>query len=290
MTPIQVPLLRQNLAWFLRRPLSLGSLFVVFFYILIGLLASFGLIGSDFATTHNNQAYLPPGDEFFFGSDFLGRSVLSRVIQGTRVSLLVGFFSASLSTFLGLFLGALAGYFSSWVDDLIVWLYTTIESIPYILLISAFSFSLGQGLSNLYIALGLTGWVKLCRLIRGEFLKHKNQEYVLAAQAIGASHFRRIFKHILPNVIHLGLIQFSLSFVLAIKLEVILSYLGLGVEPGTPSWGTMINDAKAELTRGVWWNLTAATAAMFLLILSVNILTESIREFFDPKSQYTKSR
>jgi peptide/nickel transport system permease protein len=154
-------------------------------------------------------------------------------------------------------------------------------------LISAFAFALGQGLTNLYIALGLTGWVKLCRLIRSEFLKQKNLDYVQAAQALGVGPLSKMFRHIFPNVAHLALIQFTLSFVFAIKAEVILSFLGLGVEPGTPSWGMMISDARVELTRGVWWNLLGATTFMFFLILSVNLLTDQLRSSLDPQSKST---
>ncbi len=265
-------------------PFALISLGVIIIYLLIAITAGLGLIGMDYSATDMTASYQAPSENHWMGTDFLGRDVLSRALHGTKVALLVGLFAASIATLLGLFLGAVAGFFGGWVDDIVIWLYTTLESIPYILLISAFAFSLGQGLSNLFIALGLTGWVKMCRLTRGEFLRHKGREYVAAAQAIGSSNFSQIFRHILPNVLHLAYIQFSLSFVFAVKVEVILSYLGLGVEPGTPSWGIMINDAKAELTRGVWWNLTAATLFMFFLILSVNIFTDALRKALDPKS------
>ncbi len=269
----------------LRHPTAIISLTIILGYVALALLAALGWLGMDFASTNMNLSYQPPSSEHWLGTDFLGRDVLSRAIHGTKIALLVGFFAATIATFIGLVFGSLAGFFGGWVDDLVVWLYTTVESIPYILLISAFAFSLGQGLSNLFIALGLTGWVKLCRLTRGEFLRHKNREYVAAAQALGTSSFAQIFKHILPNVLHIAYIQYSLSFIFAVKVEVILSYLGLGVEPGTPSWGIMINDAKAELTRGVWWNLTAATLFMFVLILAVNIFTDSLRQALDPKSK-----
>ncbi len=258
---------------------------VICVYLVLALLSSFGVIGVDYATTRLQLSYSAPSASHWFGTDFLGRDVFARVLHGTQVAVLVGFFAASISTTLGLMLGALAGYFGGWVDDLVTWLYATLESIPYILLISAFAFSLGQGLSNLYLALGLTGWVKMCRLTRGEFLKHKNLDYVVAAEAVGASHWTRIFKHITPNVLHIAYIQYSLTFIHAIKVEVILSYLGLGVEPGTPSWGVMINDAKSELSRGVWWNLAAATLFMFVLVLAVNIFTDRMGKALDPKSR-----
>lgn len=266
-------------------PAALISLGLIFAYILVVLLTAFDWVATDFAVTHMQNSYEPPSADHIFGTDFFGRDVLDRAMQGTKIAFLVGFFSATLATLIGVSLGAFAGYFGGWVDDFIVWLYTTLESIPYILLISAFAFALGQGLTNLYIALGFTGWVKLCRLIRSEFLKQKNLDYVQAAQALGVGHFSKIFRHIFPNVAHLALIQFTLSFVFAIKAEVILSFLGLGVEPGTPSWGMMISDARVELTRGVWWNLLGATSFMFFLILSVNLFTDHLRSSLDPQSK-----
>jgi ABC-type dipeptide/oligopeptide/nickel transport system permease subunit len=256
---------------------------IILSYFIIIILASLGLIAQDYNVTNNLNAYSQPSLQHWFGTDFLGRSVLSRAIQGARTAVLVGFFAASISTLIGLNLGLIAGYFGGWIDDIIIWLYTTLDSIPYILLLSAFAFSLGQGIFNLYIALGLTSWVQLCRLIRSEVIKQREKEYLFAALSIGASHRIIIFKHILPNVLHLALIQFSLTFVSAIKLEVILSYMGMGVEPGTPSWGIMINDAQTELSSGIWWSLSAATLLMFILILSINLLTDSLRSALDPR-------
>jgi ABC-type dipeptide/oligopeptide/nickel transport system permease subunit len=276
-------LLSDSLKQLRRNPLAVTSFIIICLYLIIATLASFGFIATDFALVNNQNAYQPPSSDYWLGTDIFGRSVLSRAIHGTKTALAVGFMATSLAALIGIFLGSLAGYFGGKIDDLIIWLYTTVDSIPYILLISAFAFALGQGITNLYLALGLTSWVKLCRLVRGEFIKHKNREYVHAATAIGASHARRIFLHILPNILHITIIQFSLGFVQAIKVEVILSYLGLGVEPGTPSWGMMIDDAKLELARGVWWNLAAATAFMFFLILSVNLFNDALRDALDPK-------
>lgn len=175
------------------------------------------------------------------------------------------------------------GYFGGKIDDLIVWFYTTIDTIPYILLVVAFSLVMGPSLKTLCLAIGLTSWVGLCRVVRAEFMKHRDREYVQGAYALGASHLRRIFLHILPNITHLILINFSLGFVGAVKGEVILTYLGLGVEPGTPSWGTMINYATQELARGVWWGLFAATTFMFFLVLAFNLFNDALRDALDPK-------
>lgn len=264
--------------------LSLASFLILIAYMVIAALAGFGVIATDYGLVDNFNTYAPPSSEHLLGTDFLGRDVLARAIQGARLALLIGFFSASIATVIGFTMGMIGGYFGKWVDDLVVWVFTTIDSIPYILLVSAFSFVLGPGLINLYIALGLTGWVNLCRLVRAEVLKQKNLEYMSAAEAIGSSHFNRLFRHLSPNVLHLILIQFSLTFLGAIKVEVLLSYLGLGVEQGTPSWGFMISDAQIEFSRGVWWGLASASGMMFFLILSVNLLTDHLRKYFDPKS------
>jgi peptide/nickel transport system permease protein len=179
-------------------------------------------------------------------------------------------------------LGALAGYFGGWIDELITWFYTTLSNIPSILLILSLSLVLGKGLVAINIALGVSGWIAMCRLIRGEFLKHKEREYVQAARSLGAGHARRIFIHILPNVFHLIIISFSFLFVSAIKTEVVLSYLGLGVQ-GIPSWGTMIDESKLELARGVWWQLGAATVAMLIVVLALNVVGDALRDCLDPK-------
>ena len=175
-----------------------------------------------------------------------------------------------------------AGYFGGFVDEVIVWFYTTFSSIPSIMLIVAIAFIMGKGMTAVFISLVVTSWVSLCRVVRGEVMKHKDREYVHAATAIGSSSFRKLFHHILPNISHLLIINFSLTFQMAIKSEVILSYLGLGVQ-GRPSWGTMIDDSKLELSRGVWWQLAAATLAMFFIVLAFNILGDALRDALDPK-------
>lgn len=260
------------------------SLAILLGYLLMGALSLLGVIAADFDLVNNAQTYLSPSQKYWFGTDIFGRNVLSRAIHATVTAFSVGLFSSLIALVIGLTLGALAGYFGGWVDDLIVWFYTTLDSIPYILLLAAFAFILGQGLTNVYFALGLTSWVTLCRLVRGEFFKQREREYVMAATALGYGHVRKIFHHILPNIMHIVVVQSSLNFISAIKIEVILSYLGLGVEPGTPSWGMMIDDAQLELARGIWWNLGAATLFMFGLVLSCSLLIESLRRRLDPKN------
>lgn len=289
LTPDPSPTKMRNSLWWdayrrlKRNKVAMISFAVIVVYVLLALGAKLGLIFTNVSISDTAHQYGPASWEHIFGTDVLGRDILARAVHGSATALSVGLVSSGISLLIGVALGAMAGYYGGWVDGLIVWLYTTIDSIPYILLIPAITFVLGRGLINVYIALGVTSWVTLCRLIRGEFMKHKDRDYVAAAKVIGASDNRRIFRHILPNVTHLAFVQFGLGFVAAIKIEVILSYLGLGVDPSTPSWGIMLDDSKLELSRPFWGNLIAATIFMFGLILSFNLFNDALRESLDPK-------
>ena len=261
--------------------LTLIALTVVLGYALVAMLSHWGFMAADW-NVEVGTSYEPPSAKHWFGTDIFGRSVVAKVIKSTEVAMSVGFVVGIIAICIGVVLGALAGYFGGVIDELIVWLYSTLAAIPNIMLLISLTFILGKGILAVYIALGMTNWVELCRLIRGEVIRHKGREYVQAATAIGASNFRKLFIHILPNILHIVIIQFSAIFQIAIKSEVILSYLGLGVQ-NSPSWGVMINDAKVELTRGVWWQLVFATLAMFLVVLAFNILSDALRDALDPK-------
>ncbi len=255
---------------------------VIAVYVAVALLAHLGLVASDF-DREVGAAYQPPSARHWLGTDFLGRDVLLRVIHGAKIALGVGLIASLIAIPIGAGMGAIAGYYGGLVDALIVWLYSTVNSVPWILLMVALSLVLGKGIFAVYVAIGFTSWVGICRLIRGEFIRRREQEYVLAATALNASDLRLIFRHILPNVAHLIVIDFSLRFVGAIKAEVILSYLGLGAQ-GEPSWGVMIADARQELVgRGVWWPAVAASLAMFVLVLAFNIFGDALRDALDPR-------
>jgi len=221
-----------------------------------------------------------------FGADKWGRDVVKKVVKGTETSLLVGLAAAALATFLGTLFGALAGYYGRWIDDFFNWLYSVFTSIPYLLLVLAIAAVLGQkGILTVILILGLTGWTGIFRLIRAEYLRHKVREYVLAADAVGASNARRMFAHILPNASHVVLVQLSLHVVLFIKAEVILSFLGFGVGVDTVSWGSMLAEAPSELLLGMWWQIAAATAAMALAVTAFSLFTDSVRDALDPRLQ-----
>ncbi len=262
--------------------LALLAVAVISLYILAGLLALSGILAPGYARAEG-AAYSPPSWPHPLGLDVLGRSVWERVVQGSRVALVVGFFSTFIAIPLGTALGLASGYFRGAVDAFVVWLYSTLDSVPTILLLLALALVLptGKGLATVCIALGVTSWVSACRVVRGEVIRQKEFDYVRAARSVGASDLRILFVHILPNVLHLILIQASLVFVYSIKSEIILSYLGVGVQ-NFPSWGVMIDDSRLELIgRGVWWQFAAATSALFFLVLAFNIFNDAIRDALD---------
>ena len=220
------------------------------------------------------------------GTDLLGKDVFLQTLQACRTALVLGGLTSLIYIPIGALLGILAGYYRKWVDDVVQYLYSTIASIPGILLLIAVLMILGQGLDRMAIALSITSWIGLCRLLRGETFRQAARPYVEAARALGQSHWRIIVSHILPNVMHLVIINAVLGFSGLVMAESILSYLGVGAPVGTPSWGVMIDSARMELSRDpmVWWTITAASSALFLLVLSLNILGDSLRRAFDPKA------
>lgn len=231
-------------------------------------------------------------DTLPFGADRLGRDILAKALKGAQVSILVGLSAALLATLIGTVLGALGGYFGGRLGDFLEWVYNVFTAVPYILLLFALaalfkSGPLGKvfahGILPIVIILGTVGWTGIYRLVRAEYIKHRSREYVLAAQAIGASHSARMFAHILPNISHVVLVQLSLHVVSFIKAEVILSFLGLGVPIDMVSWGTMLSEAQTELVLGKWWQLVAATAMMAGFVTAFAMLTDALRDALDPK-------
>ena len=218
-----------------------------------------------------------------FGADRLGRDVLAKAIKGAQVSILVGVSAALLATAIGTLLGALAGFFGGKVGDLLEWVYNVFTAIPGILLIFAFAAVFGRGIGSVVLILGLAGWTGIYRIVRAEFIKHVVRDYVRSAEAIGAGNASRMFRHILPNVSHVVLVQLSILVVAFIKSEVILSYLGLGVGVDEVSWGTMLSEAQSELILGHWWQLVAATVLMAVFVTAFSLMTDALRDALDPK-------
>ena len=234
--------------------------------------------GAPAAAVEAKRATLP------FGADKWGRDVIAKTIKGSETSIFVGLAAALVATLIGTVLGALAGYYGGAVDDALNWFYNVFSSIPYLLLILAVAAVLQQkGTMTIVLILGLTGWTGAFRLIRAEYMKHKGREYVQAADAIGASNTRRMFRHIFPNVSHVVLVQMSILVVAFIKSEVILSFLGFGVPVDVVSWGSMLNEAQNELILGKWWQLAAAGGAMAVLVTAFSLFTDALRDALDPK-------
>ncbi|MGN0888450.1 MAG: ABC transporter permease [Kiritimatiellia bacterium] len=230
---------------------------------------------------HEDARYLPPSLSHPMGTDNLGRDVAQRLVQGSRIAFHVGIMTSLIAIPLGLVLGLLGGYFGGKVDSLVVWLCATVASMPGLLFILAISLIAGQGLLGIYLGIGLTTWVGVCRTIRAEVMKHRDRAYVQAARVLGYSHLRIMFRHILPNVAHIILIQFSIRFPGAVATEVFISFLGIGVQ-GEPSWGIMINNARLRLWQGIWWEMTFVTLAIFTLVLVFNHLADELRDLLDP--------
>lgn len=274
-------LLQNAFAKIISEKISLFALIIVAIYFAVAILTSMGILAGEWGK-EIGESYTAPSAQAFMGTDIFGRSVVLKTIKATETAVVIGVVVSMISILIGTTLGMLAGYFGGLVDELIVWFYTTFSSIPGVMLLVAIAFILGKGTTTIFLSLGLTSWVGLCRIVRAEVMKHKEREYVHAANAIGATHPRKMVKHILPNISHLLIINFTQTFDSAIKAEVVLSFLGLGVV-GRPSWGTMIDDSKLELARGVWWQLAAATLAMFLIVLAFNVLGDALRDALDPK-------
>lgn len=238
-----------------------------------------------------------------FGTDKVGQDVFYLAMKSIRTGLVIGTLTTLVMLPFALLLGTMAGYFRGWIDDLIQYLYTTLNSIPGILLIAAAILSVQVYIANhpelfesameradlrllaLCIVLGITSWTGLCRLLRGESLKLREMDYVQAATAFGVGHFTILGRHILPNVLHIVLIIVVLDFSGLVLAEAVLSYVGVGVDPSTISWGNMINGARLELAREpiVWWSLVAAFVFMFTLVLSANLFADAVRDAFDPR-------
>lgn len=252
----------------------------------------------------HSSRYAPPSWKHPMGTDYLGRDVFLRGLFAAKTAVKVGVIASILSAFAGVVTGLLAGYYGGKTDNIIVWIYSTFASMPSLLFILAFALLATKGflwapleksfaflaavlrtepgMLAVYLAIGLTGWVSLCRVVRAETLRLRDMPYVQASKVLGQKDSKIIFKHILPNLTHLVIIYFTMRFAYAVMTEVIVSYLGLGAQ-FEPSWGIMISDGQEKLWRGIYWEVAGATLFMFLLVLALNILGDALRDALDPK-------
>ncbi len=296
-----------------KSPLAVISLAIVILYIIMG-------VGTElydvycishhttplFRLTDDAMRFAPPSGSHWLGTDYQGRDVMARAMAGSATAIKVGFIASTIAAVIGVILGAAAGFYGGKIDDWVVWVYSTFAAMPTLLFVLAFALLVSRnflspemmgavkffgkitrtepGMLAVYFAIGITGWVTLCRVVRGETMKLKHSGYVSAARVTGVKSPVIIWRHILPNVFHLVIIYFTLSFAGAIMCEVIVSYLGFGVQ-SAPSWGVMIADGQERLWRGIWWEITAATGFMFVLVLALNLLGDALRDALDPRHQ-----
>jgi len=232
---------------------------------------------------YGGQPLKHPG-KHLLGTDILGRDVVYRAFKGVRVALLIGGFTSLIVIPIALLFGVSAGYFGKRIDDAVFFVMTVLASVPSLLLLIALIMVMGRGTVQVCVALGITGWVHFCRIARGETLKLREAEFVDAARALGVTDLSIIKRHVLPNIAHLIIISFALSFTGLVLAETILSYLGIGLDG---SWGQMIDQARNELSRTpiIWWNLTGASVALFALVLAVNVIADALRDIIDPRTR-----
>lgn len=222
---------------------------------------------------------------YHLGTDKFGRDILSRLIIGVRVSLSVGLIAVLISLTIGILLGAMAGYFRGWIDELIMWFINVIWSIPTLLLVFAITLALGKGFWQVFIAVGLTMWVNVARLVRGQVLAVRELEYIEATRALGYSHVRIIFRHILPNILGPVMVIAASNFASAIVIEAGLSFLGVGVQPPQPSWGLMIKENYNFIITHNPMLALAPGIAIMLLVLAFNLLGNGLRDALNVRSK-----
>ena len=284
---VDTPLKRESL-WskafekFTHDKLGMFSFAVVIAFLIIAILAWVGVIGQNWDVLLAD-GYQGPSSTYWFGTTINGQDIFSRAMYSTKTAFEVGLMVAFFATALGAICGALIGYFSgSWLDELILWVMNSLDCIPYFLMVAAIAVALNENPYSMHIAMMLTFWTGTARVVRGEVIKLKNMEFVEASHALGVPTYRIIFKHLLPNTTHIILVDMTLLFITAIKSEVILSFLGLGIKDSI-SWGLMISEASGEVTAGHFCNFFAASGMLFVLVLAFNMFSDSLQDALDPR-------
>jgi len=265
----------------LRRGGAMFGLAVVVFFILVAILAPW-IAPHDPLGTSWSAVRAAPSAAYWFGADELGRDVLSRIIWGTRASILAGVVSVSISLALGVPIGMLAGYLGRWVDALISRITDAMLACPFLILAIALAAFLGPSLTNAMIAIGISATPIFIRLTRAQVLSAKSEDYVEAARALGNPHLRIALRHIFPNIVAPLIVQATLAIAAAVIAEASLSFLGLGQQPPAPSWGSMLNTARNYVDQAPWMAIWPGVS-IFLLVLSFNLLGDGLRDALDPR-------
>ena len=266
------------------QPLAILGLFFLAVFIVLAIFAPW-IAPYDPAAIHLHTRLAAPSAAHWFGTDELGRDILSRVVFGTRISMMVATSVVSMALFTGIVLGSIAGYYGGWIDTFLnVLLMNAFMALPGILIAIALVAFLGPGMANLILALSITGWVGYARLVRAQVLAVREREFVEAARAMGATDLRILLRHILPNIIQPVMVQAAIGMAGTILAEATLSFLGLGVPPPMPSWGVMLNDARAHLFDAPHMVLFPAIAIM-LAVLSFNFIGDGLRDQLDPRTR-----
>ena len=272
----------KSLRKLLRDRVGVAAMVVVGLYGIVALLVYLGLIGQNWSEL-GEVGFEGMSAAHWFGTNINGQDIFARAIRGTRTAFEVGLLVAITATAIGGILGAIAGFFHrTIIDEIIMWIYGCIDAIPFYLFVAAVGFALKGQPYAMHVAMIATFWSSTCRIVRGEVIKIRSLEYVQAARAVGVGPFKIILRHIMPNTSHLLLVQSTIAFVGAIKSEVILTFLGLGVKDGV-SWGTMLSESTNAVLRGHFGNFLGASGFLFVLVIAFNMFADALQDALDPK-------
>lgn len=267
---------------FRRDRVGMTALAVVLFFACMALGAAFGWWAADWSELKGGY-YEPMSPTYWFGTNVNGQDIFSRAVYSTRIAFEVGLIVALASTLLGAVLGGIAGFFpGTWIDEIVLWIKGVLDSIPFYLFVAAVAYAMQGSAYGMHVALIATFWTTTARLVRGEVIKLRKFEFVEAARSIGVPEGTILFRHVLPNTLPILLVQATIVFVSAIKSEVILSFLGLGVKDGV-SWGLMISAAAQEVLAGHFNNFIWASVFMFVLVMAFNMFSDSLQDALDPR-------
>lgn len=259
---------------------ALAGLAVVLFFFLVAACVWSGLLGQSWSEVSGNR-WEGASPEHWFGTNLLGQDILQRTLFGTATAFEVGLLVTFFSTLLGALFGALSGWFSNgWLDEIILWLKGVLDSIPFYLFAAAIAFALEGEPWAMHLAMIVTFWTTTARIVRGEVMRIKQRDFVDAARAIGLPGIITVFRHVLPNTFHVLLVQATIVFVAAINTEVILSFLGLGIQDGV-SWGLMLAESSQEVLAGHFGNFLAAGGSLFILLMGFNLLADAMQDALD---------